>query len=127
MAVGDEAGARTGQLEHLRPGGRKDEQGDVGAALRQVVHEGEHRLVGPVQVFDDEHGGTRRGEAFEELAPRREVLVARGLLGLEAEQRPQAGAQAVAVLALRQHGLEARLAARHAVALEDAGRSADDL
>ena len=62
-----------------------------------------------------------RGEALEELAPGREVLLARGFLCLEAEERAQAGAQTVAVLAVGQHGLEARLAARHAVALEDAG------
>ena len=45
--------------------------------------------------------------------------------------RPRSGrrrlAQAVAVLAFGQHGLEARLAARDAVALEDAGRAAHDL
>ena len=94
-------------------------------ALRQVVHEGEHRLVGPVQVLDDEHRGPRGGEALEELAPGGEVLLAGRLVRLEAEQRPQAGAQAG-----RGREPSGRTASRRAsvradaVALEDAGRVA---
>ena len=80
-----------------------------------------------MQVLDDEDGGAFGGEALEEGAPGREVLLARGLFCLEAEQGAQAGAQAVALVALGQHGLETGLSARHAVAFKDAGGGAHDL
>ena len=66
-------------------------KGTLGTALREEVHEGQHRLVGPVQVLDDEHQRAAGGEALEEVAPGREVLLAAGLLGLEAEQRRAGG------------------------------------
>ena len=80
-----------------------------------------------MQVLDDEHRGTLSRLPLEEGSPGREVLLARGLLGLEAEEGAQAAAQPVALLALGEHGLETRLRAGHAVALEDAGTGADDL
>ena len=102
-------------------------RGTARLALREVVHEGQHRLVGPVQVLDDEHRRARSGEALEERPPGGEVLLARGLLGLEAEQRAQAGAQAVAVSPSRAAPPRGAPRARHAVALEDAGGGAHDL
>ena len=123
----NEARAGTGELEHLGSGAGQDEERGGSRASGQVVHEGQHRLVGPVQVLDDEHRGIGGSEALEELSPGGEVLLARGLLCLEAEERAQARAEPVAVGVLGQDRLEAGLGAGHAVALEHAGLGAHDL
>ena len=71
--------------------------------------------------------GPLGGEALEEVTPGGEVLLARGLLGLEAEQRAQAGAQSVAVRALGQHGLETRLRCAPRRRSRGCRQSSDDL
>ena len=90
-----EAGARAGQIHTSGRAVARTKQGDAGAALRQVVHEGQHRLVGPVQVLHDEHGrpgggrpsrNSRQAAKFSSRRPPRP----RGRAGA------QAGAQAVA-------------------------------
>ena len=47
-------------LVELRPGGAEQEQGHPGGPVGQVVEEGEHRLVRPVQIVDHEHGRVLR-------------------------------------------------------------------
>ena len=120
------AGAGAGALFDLGTGAGQDEQRDWRLALRQVVHEGQHRVVGPVQVLDDQHRGSGGSEALEELSPGGEVLLAGGFFCLKTHERAQARPQAVTVGALGQDRLEACLGAGDAVALEDAGRVAHD-
>ena len=43
-------------LVQLRPGRADEQQGDAFGEVGQVLEEGEHRLVGPVQVLEHEHG-----------------------------------------------------------------------
>ena len=55
LGGGDEASAGADELEHLLAAGGDQQQGHVAQVLREVVEEGEHGIVGPVQVLDDEH------------------------------------------------------------------------
>ena len=53
----DEAGARSFSIEHLPTRSGHEQERRAAQHLRQVVEEREHRLVSPVQVLDDQHGG----------------------------------------------------------------------
>ena len=55
------ASAGAAQLRDLGAGARQDEQRHGGLTLRQVVHEGGHGLIGPVQVLDHQDGGIGGG------------------------------------------------------------------
>ena len=114
-------------LQGLRRAVARTRSGTETLTLREVVHEGEHRLIGPVQVLDDDDGRAGGGQTLKEGAPGGEVLLTGGFLRLETQERTQAGAEAVAVGALGEDRLQARLGARHAVTLQDAGRVAHDL
>ena len=101
--------------EELRPRGRHDQQRDVGFRRRQVPHEVEHGVVGPVQVFEHEHGrpprgGSRRGTASK----RRDSRLARPPTRRDREARAGVAA-AGAILPVGQHRLELRLHGRRGV------------
>ena len=80
-------------LEQLRARRRDDEQRHVGHPLDELVEEVEERLVGPVDVLDDQDERTLLGERLEEAPPGGERLVAAVaadlLLAAEAEERQQ--------------------------------------
>ena len=57
-------------------------------AVGQVLEEREHRVVGPVQVLEDEHGRALLGDVLEEPPPRGEQLVA---LGRDVASIPSSG------------------------------------
>ncbi len=72
-----------------RPGTSDAARGAPGASSRSrasaprpagghLLEEGQHRLVSPVEVLEDEHRRALFGEELEEPAPRGELLVARG-------------------------------------------------
>ena len=85
------------RLEELRPGGGDHEQRDVVHVRREVVEEGEQGLVGPVQVLEDEDQRTLGGESLDEGGPGGEVLLARGLGGVEADESAEPQAQPLLV------------------------------
>ncbi len=60
--------------EQLRAGGAEHEQRNAARPLDEVVDEVEQRLVGPVQVLEDEDERTLFRERFQEPAPGRERL-----------------------------------------------------
>ena len=64
-------------LVELRPGGADDEQRDPLRPVGEVLEEVEKRLVGPVDVLDDEHERPFLGDALEEAPPGRERLLSR--------------------------------------------------
>ena len=66
-------------LQELGPRRRDDEERDLEVPRAQVLDEGEHRLAGPVQVLEDEHGRARARDQLEEARPGGEVLLAGGL------------------------------------------------
>ena len=43
------------ELEHFLAPGGEEQQRHVAQVLSEVIEEGEHRIVGPVQVLDDKH------------------------------------------------------------------------
>ena len=67
-----------------------DEERHALGPVREVLEEGEHRLVGPVEVLEHEDGRAVLGEVLQEPTPGRELLLALGLrAGLDPEQRQQ--------------------------------------
>ena len=58
-------------LEQLRPGGADHEQRHVPDRRADQLDEAEHAVVGPVQVLEDEHGRTARGQREQEPPPGR--------------------------------------------------------
>ena len=116
-------------LEELRPRRPEDEQGARLGAVGEVLEEREHRLVGPVEVLEDEDGRALVGDVLEEPAPGRELLVALGRrAGLDPEQReePLRGTT-LARLALGQDLVELGGRRTPGVRLEDPGVGLDDL
>ena len=79
--------------QQLGPGGAEDQQRHAARPVDEVVDEVEQRVVGPVQVLEDEDERALVGDRLEEAAPGREGLVAavaRCLVGVEPGERAQA-------------------------------------
>ena len=122
-------------LEQLGPGRAHDEQGDAGHAVREGVDEVEQRVVGPVEVLEDEHGRPLLGQRLDESTPGPERLVEARLSRrsgqLDAGQREEV---ALEPRGLRLVGGDVAHGARNLrrglvrpVRLEDAGLRLDDL
>ncbi len=104
------------------------EQGDALGDVRQVLEEGEHRLVGPVQVLEHEHGRTLLGDPLQEPAPGGEQLLALGRRGrLDPEQGQQPLPEPLPLVAVGEDGAELLLRDRGRIGLEDAGVRLQDL
>ena len=77
-------------LEQLRPRGAEDEQRHPAHPRDQSVDELEQGVVGPVQVFEDEHERPLLGKRLEKPAPGgRALLGAAGVLLGDPGERPQ--------------------------------------
>ena len=61
-------------LEQLRPGGREDEQWNVADTVDELVDEVEQRIIGPVEILENQHQRARLGERLEQATPSRERL-----------------------------------------------------
>ena len=83
-----QAGRRVEQLGACRA---EDEQRDAARPVDEVVDEVEQRVVGPVQVLEDEDERALVGERLEEAAPRRERLVAPRRRTSSSVSRPASG------------------------------------
>ena len=78
-------------LVQLGPGGAEEEQRHALRPVGQVLEEGEERLVGPVQVLEDEHRLPPLRPRLEHAAPGGERLLLRGGLAADADERREAG------------------------------------
>ena len=115
-------------LEQLRSGRADDQQRDALGPVGEVLQEREHRLVGPVQVLEHEHGGVLLGDVLQEPSPGREQLLALGGGGrLDPEQRQQPLAEPRALGPLGQDELELATGRCGAVGLQDPGVRLQDL
>ena len=115
-------------LEQLGAGGADHEQRHPLGPVREVLEEREHRVVGPVQVLEHEHGGVLLGDVLEEPSPGGEQLLALGGGGrLDPEQRQQALAEPGALVAFGEHRLELRRRDLGCVGLQDPGVGLQDL
>ncbi len=115
-------------LEQLRPCGADHEQRHAFGAVGEVLEEREHRLVGPVQVLEHEHGRVLFGDVLEEPPPGGEQLLALGGRGrLDPEQRQQALAEPGALVAFGEHRVELGRGDVGGVGLEDPGVGLEDL
>ena len=115
-------------LEELGTCGADHEERDRLGAVGEMFEEREHRVVGPVQILEHEHGRVLLGDVFEEATPRGEQLLAFGGGGrLDPEQREQALAEPRTLGAFRQDHVE--LGGRDVgwVGLQDPGVCLDDL
>ena len=117
-------------LEQLRPGRGEDEERDTGHPIDDVVDEVEQVVVGPVEVFEDEHERSTVGERLEEASPGGERLArARSPAGCpslrdrpsgrrwRSSQRPRAASSATSATAVAQ----LRSSASRRIGLEDPG------
>ena len=85
-----------------------------------MLQEREHRVIGPVQVFEHEHGRVLLGDVFEEPSPGGEQLLALGgRRRLDPEQRQQTLAEPRALLTLGEHHVELRCRDVGGIGLED--------
>ena len=78
--------------QQLRPRGAEDEERDAARPVDEVVDEVEQRVVGPVQVLEDEDERALVGDRLEVAPPGGERLVAavaRRLVRLEPGERTQ--------------------------------------
>ena len=115
-------------LEQLRTSGADDEEGHGLGTVGEVLEEREHRVVGPVQVLEHEHGRVPLGDVLEEPSPRGEQLLAFGGGGrLDPEQRQQPLAEPGALVPLGEHRLELALRDVGRVGLQDPGVGLHDL
>ncbi len=115
-------------LVELRSRGAEHEQRHVLGPVREVLEERQQRVVGPVEILDDEDAGTVRGQELAEPAPRSERLVLCCGCAWDADERADPREQPVAVVDLGRHGpVELGGSLRGAVRLEDAGVGLDDL
>ena len=115
-------------LEQLGPCGADDEQRHALGAIGQVLQEVQHRVVGPVQVLEDEHGRTVLRDLLEEPPPRGEQLLAFGRgRRLDTQQREQPLAEPRLLGAVGQDRVELALRDVRRVGLEDARVRLHDL
>ena len=87
-------------LQKLGTGRGDDEQRGLEVLGQQMLDESEHRIAGPVQVLDDDDGGTLRSDDLKHASPGDVVLPLGGARRFEAEQRTQTLTQPGSVLAL---------------------------
>ena len=119
-------------LEQLRAGGRDDEDRPVARPVEQVLDEVEQRIVGPVQILEEQDRRRRIGKALEEDAPRAEqvLLVARAAR-LQPEQLGQARLDEAPLFGIRdvliQRRPQLRQGGRALLVLDDAGAHPDHL
>ena len=88
----------------------------------ELLEEGQHRRIRPVQVFEDENGRTLGREVLEEPPPGSELL---GALHVDARanaEREQALAEPPSLVRARQDPVELRGRNADRVRLEDALR-----
>ena len=115
-------------LEQLGSGGADHEQRHALGPIGQVLQEGEHRLIGPVQVLEHEHGGVLLGDVLQEPPPGREQLLALGGGGgLDPEQRQQALAEPGTFVAFGKDRVELGRGDGGCVGLQDPGVGLQDL
>ncbi len=118
-------------MQELGAGRADHEQRDVSRPVDELIDEVEQRIVGPVQVFEDEDKRPRVGYGLEEAAPGGESLVhaCRSLFG----HADEGTKMALHPLRLRRIDREADLARElflsllAGVGVEDARLRLDDL
>src|SRR4051794_35238155 len=94
-------------LEELGACGADDQQRDVVGAVHEVLDEGEQVGVRPMEILEDDDGGTVGGHVLEEPPPCQEGLFLRGYAAtLDPDQGAEALAEPRPLFALRQDGLE---------------------
>ena len=116
-------------LGELGTGGADEQHREPVRVLHEVPDEREHRLVGPVDVLEHEHGRTGRGDGLEEPPPRGEQLLPLcGRGGLYADQGSQPLLQPLPVrLGFRDRRVELGDGFLRRVGLQDPGLSLHDL
>jgi hypothetical protein len=115
-------------LVQLRAGGAEDEQRHPLRPVSQVLEEGEHRLVRPVQVLEDEDRLPLLRPRLERAAPSGEGLLLRGGLRGSAHKRRQTGPEPGPVgIRLGEGVLELRLRLLRGIGLQDPALRLDDL
>src|SRR5919198_5553808 len=115
-------------LEELGARGAQHEERHVLGPVGEVHEEREQRLVGPMQVLEDEYGWAVRSERLQEAPPRRERLLLSGRLPARADERREASFEPGGVRIVRREReieLFGRLLRR--VGAEDPGRRLDAL
>jgi hypothetical protein len=114
--------------EELGPRRAHDQQRNTRRTVGQVLQEGEHRFVSPVQVLEQEHGRGPVGDVLDEPRPRGEQLLAfRRRRGPDPDQREQPLPEPRAVFAGGEDVVELRLRDGRGVRLEDPGMRFHDL
>ena len=86
----DDAGQRRGRLDLVVPEGADEHDRHVGHVQGEILQQQQGRLVGPVQVLEDEQEGAFGGGPPDELA-HAEPQVAPGLLGRQVQRRRDLG------------------------------------
>jgi hypothetical protein len=120
-------------LEQLGPSGAEEEERNRRAPVEQVLEELEERVVGPVQVLDDEHARSPGRELLEEPAPRGERLLTtcRHAVGLGGDERGEPRLEPRRLVLVGEHRRdrvgELSPRDRRVVRLEDAGLRLHDL
>jgi hypothetical protein len=84
-----------------------DHERDAFGAIRQVLQEGQHRRICPVQVLEYQHRGIVLGDQFQPAPPRREQLFALRRAGCaDPQQGQQALAEPCSLIALWKDNVE---------------------
>ncbi len=84
---------RGGTFVELRAGRGHQKHRDPFGVVGDVLQEGEQRVVGPVQILEDEHRWVALGDRLQEPPPGGEVLLPPGLGSLHPEEGTQALAE----------------------------------
>ena len=115
-------------LVQLRARCAENQQRHPVGPVREVLEEGEQRVVGPVEVLEDENRRPRLCPGLDRAAPGGEGLLLRGGLAAGPDERPQAVLEPCAVGIVRWKRLP-KLGGRRVgrVRLEDAALCLDDL
>ncbi len=115
-------------LVELRPGGAEQEERYPCGPVGQVLEEGEHRLICPMQIVDYEHGGLLRSQPLEEAPPSGEGLLLRRRLATRTHEWGQPRLEPGPVwFALGDGLIELGQGRLGGVRLEDAALRLDDL
>ena len=119
-------------IEKLRARQGHDQDRPLARPLEEMLDEVEQPVVGPLQIFEDEHSRAAVGDPLEERAPCAEQLLARRPIGfVDAEQCTQGRLEPAPLLGVRYELVErhAQLLARRGLvlALSDARAATDHL
>ncbi len=115
-------------LEQLRAGRGHEKQGHPHGPVSEVLEEGEHGVVGPMDVLEHQDRRVGLGDGLEKRPPGGEELLALGArAGIDANERPKALAQPIAVGPGRDGVIDLGRGDLRIVGLEDPGLGLDDL